>query len=162
MSGGGGPSGESVVVDDPPEEPLAVVEGPSPWAKLEITDLRRTGDHVTVELVIVTDGRASTSEAFAAQQDYPTVLDGEAGLNSPRRRSVSGVKLVDVDNGKEHLVLRNSEGSCLCTSFQDSGADEGRYPHSAQFAAPPEDVDSMTVQVPLFPAVDNVPLRRAG
>ena len=72
------------------------------------------------------------------------------------------VTLVDAANNQRHLVLRDTDGVCLCTSFTGAFAETGRYPHSAQFPAPPDDVTSMSVQVPSFPALDAVPLRQAG
>jgi hypothetical protein len=162
------PSGEaeqadaSEPADEPPAEPVATVEGQPPFASLEITDLRRVGDTVTLEFVIVgADGMGSTNpvDIVAAPQDR---WDGGDQPTDERRQSVSGVTLVDQVNRKRHLVLRDSEGACLCTRFAEFIDASARYPHSAQFPAPPEDVTQMTVQVPTFPAVDSVPLRVAN
>jgi hypothetical protein len=143
--------------DEPPGEPLATVEGQPPFASVEITDLRRVEDTVTLEFVMVTDDSADITpvrDLFAAPADL--------GGTEERRISVSGVTLVDQVNRKRHLVLRDSEGACLCTRFEGYVDANLRYPQSAQFPAPPDDVDRMTVQVPGFPAIDNVPLRVSG
>jgi hypothetical protein len=148
-----------------PAEPLATAEGGPPFTGLEIVDLRRTGDSVTLEFVIVTDdGSGATNrnprEVFAAPQDQ---VGSDQAPSEERRASVSGVTLVDKTNEKRHLVLRDSNGDCLCTGFDTVSVDENaRYPQSAQFPAPPEDVDVMTVEVPHFPAIDDVPVRTAG
>jgi hypothetical protein len=151
-----GESSGPVDPDPVPGEPLAVVEGTDTWQELEITDLRRTGNIVTAEFVIVVgeDG-GNPLGAFASPEDG-------GGASQLRWRSVSGVTLVDTTNNQRHLVLRDTSESCLCTSFDSAYAPPGRYNHSAQFPAPPEGVTTMTVQVPNFPAVDAVPLRRAG
>jgi hypothetical protein len=151
--------------DQAPAEPLATAEGGPPFTGLEIVDLRRTGDSVTLEFVIITDdGSGATNrnprEVFAAPQDQ---VGSDEGPSDELRASVSGVTLVDKTNEKRHLVLRDSNGNCLCTGFDTVSVDENaRYPQSAQFPAPPEDVDVVTVEVPHFPAIDNVPLRTAG
>jgi hypothetical protein len=153
----------TVTPDEPPTEPLATAEGTPPFAELEIVDLRRVGDTVTVEFAIITDDSqdgATIVDIFAAPEDQ-FGADG-ISITSDRRYHVSGVTLVDHVNRKRHLVLRDSTGRCLCTDFGGSAEGSTRHMHSAQFPAPPEDVDTMTVQVPLFPAVDNVPLRVSG
>jgi hypothetical protein len=153
----GAPVGTSAPADEPPADTLATVEGQPPFASLEIVDLRRVEDTVTLEFVMVADDSASTTpvrDLFAAPMDQ--------GGTEERRISVSGVTLVDQVNRKRHLVLRDTEGACLCTRFEGYVDANLRYPQSAQFAAPPDDVDRMTVQVPGFPAIDNVPLRVSG
>lgn len=148
--------------EEPPAEPLATVEGQPPFASLEITDLRRIGETVTLEFVIVgAEGIGSTNPAdiVAAPQDR---WDSGNQPTDERRNSVSGVTLVDQINRKRHLVLRDTDGACLCTRFANFVDADARYPHSAQFPAPPDNVEQMTVQVPTFPAIDNVPLRVAN
>jgi len=162
-TGASEPEQASVTPDASPTAPLATVEGTSPFAELEIIDLRRVGDSVTLEFAIITDDFediATVVDIFAAPEDQ-FGADG-IGITSDRRNHVSGVTLVDHVNRKRHLVLRDTTGSCLCTDFGGSADPMTRYVHSAQFPAPPDDVDTMTVQVPLFPAVDNVPLRVSG
>ena len=153
----GEPAEASEPAEEPPAETLATVEGQPPFASLEIVDLRRVDDTVTLEFVMVANDSASTSpvrDLFAAPVDQ--------GGTEERRISVSGVTLVDQVNRKRHLVLRDTDGACLCTRFEGYVDANLRYPHSAQFPAPPEDVEQMTVQVPTFPAIDNVPLRVAN
>ncbi len=148
------------------DEPLATVAGSEPFPELEILDLRRDGDVVTLVFSILVgedSGFVSARWVFAGGPDQFRMAteDGDAGANDPRGKAVSGVTLVDRDNANRHLVLRDSEGYCLCTRFEDSDAGQ-RYLHSAQFPAPPEGVDSMTVEVPQFPSVDNVPIRESS
>ena len=62
---------------------------------------------------------------------------------------------MDNINGNRHLVLRDTAGDCLCTSFPDyfigdDFPENFDTPGSALFPSPPEDVDSMTVLFPVF------------
>lgn len=153
-------------VDAQPVEPLASTQGTSPFALLEITDLRRVGDTVTLEFAITTDDRINITEAserFAAGPDLVsgTSDEGEAGGGDDRRMATSGVTLVDEANRNRHLVLRDASGQCLCTRLAPPIDADTVMRHSAQFPAPPDDVEAMTVAVPQFPALDNVPLRPA-
>jgi hypothetical protein len=139
-----------------PSQALATVEGTAPWVQLEILDLRRVDDKVTVEFVITTGPELS----LGTRPDFADPQDQDNELPAQRRYSVSGVTLVDTVNSKRHLTLRDSEGNCLCTAFEDQLPEpETRHPHSADFPAPPDDVEEMTVDVPHFPTIDNVPLR---
>lgn len=154
-------------VDDAPAEPLASAQGTTPYALLEIYDLRRVGDTVTLEFAITTDAPVSIGdaiEAFAAGPDLfgGTSDDGEAGPADARRTAMSGVTLADEANRKRHLVLRDASGQCLCTRFPAPVEADTVVRHSAQFPAPPGDVDAMSVAVPRFPVIDTVPLRTAG
>ncbi len=142
-----------------PDQPLATVEGDADFGSLEVLDLRRDGDAVTVEFAITATDTTTVNNLFAAEQDRFAPSDEDAGAEQVRR-SVSGVTLIDRANDNRHLVLRDSTGRCLCTSFPEHNVTEGeRYRLSAQFPAPPEDVAEMTVEVPQFPSVDGVAVR---
>lgn len=153
----------ATVPDDAPTEPLATVEGTilgvgDPLdATLEILDLRRGGEVVTLAFAIVTGEGESVQQGsgcpFAAEVDTVSSAPGD------RCRSISGTSLVDTVNGNRHLVLREPDGACVCTSNIPNFIEPGqRYSMGASFAAPPDDVDMMTVAVPQFAPVD-VPLR---
>lgn len=151
------------VPDDAPSEPLATVEGTVlGWngavaATLEILDLRRTGKVVTLAFAIVT----ADGDTVQLHTDCPFAAEIDAADDAPveRCRSISATSLVDPINGNRHLVLREPDGACVCTSNIPNLIEPGqRYSMGASFAAPPDDVHTMTVTVPQFAPVD-VPLR---
>ncbi|KEF07184.1 MULTISPECIES: hypothetical protein [Actinomycetes] len=73
----------------------------------------------------------------------------ETGMRS--RSSVSGATLVDKAGKKRYLVLRDTEGECLCTTGL-SGLKPGESrPLFAQFPAPPEKVTEVDFQLPTLP-----------
>jgi hypothetical protein len=63
--------------------------------------------------------------------------------------SFSDVSLVDSKHGKRYLVVRDSQGSCLCTDFVGGlGVPRGAVGVlDAYFAAPPADVTTVDVVV---------------
>lgn len=147
-------------------EPVAVVEGEIPGGTLEVMPLQRSGDQVVLEVVLVIDpdaesvnvdecGWTTSATCYYSEESAGTSeVPNDVG-------DFTAVSLVDVVNGQRHLVLRQADdGECLC-SRNVPGVYEpgGRYGFSASFAAPPEDVTSMTVEVPNFPAVPDVELR---
>lgn len=151
-------------------EPLTSVQGSEPFPQLDLLDLRRDGDTLTLEFAVHVNQsdsrRIGIQEVFTATDDTSTVLaqtdpDVNQFLN-PRRQSVSGVTLIDRDNSNRHLVLRDATGACLCTRFGREAVDTGVYRHSAQFPAPPEGVTTVTVEVPQFPSIDGVTIREVG
>ncbi|RNL86201.1 hypothetical protein [Halostreptopolyspora alba] len=71
-------------------------------------------------------------------------------LGSGGDRDVSKVKLVDSTNGKVHLVARDADDACVCSSYDGSETFDPNESilYSATFGAPPEDVETMNVQIP--------------
>ena len=93
--------------------------------------------------------------AFAGGPDSIWV---PAQLEDTRELSAEAMRLVDEVNGREHFVLRNADGGCLC-----SGAFEALEPGessviSAKFPAPPEGVERVSLETPGCPSFDAVPL----
>lgn len=154
---------EPLTAPDPPGEPLATVAGTvlgitgSLPGTLEILDLRRSGDIVTLAFAIALgegdDVQQGSACPFAAE------VDTDVDAPQPRCHSMSGVTLVDPVNGNRHLVLREPDGACVCTSNIPNFLKGGeRYSFSASFAAPPSDVRAMSVSVPQFAGVEDVPI----
>ncbi|MFJ2257807.1 hypothetical protein ACIOKD_05575 [Streptomyces sp. NPDC087844] len=65
--------------------------------------------------------------------------------------SIAGASLVDQTGKKKYLVLRDTEGRCLCTRFT-GGVQSGETTEwFAQFPAPPEDATKVSFQVGSMP-----------
>ncbi|NEC87625.1 hypothetical protein [Streptomyces sp. SID12501] len=66
--------------------------------------------------------------------------------------SLAGAALVDSKAKKKYLVLRDTDGRCLCTKFEGGGVDGGQTADwFAQFPAPPEDSTQVNFQVGTMP-----------
>lgn len=142
------------------EEPVAVVEGELPGLVMEVLPLRRDGDQVTLEVALVVSEDAENFSADGCRFTTDNGCAGSGGLENPDDfGDFTGATLIDVVNAQRHLVLREAEsGECLC-SRNMAGLDPGdRLVVSASFPAPPDDVTAMTVEVPKFPAVPEVPV----
>ncbi len=73
--------------------------------------------------------------------------------------NVSGVSLVDAGNKKKYLVVLDSEKHCLCSAgLEGTVKPKTRLNLWAKFPAPPDDVKKITVIVPHFTPVDDVPI----
>lgn len=77
---------------------------------------------------------------------------------------VGGVKLVDPKNAKLHLVARgpgdDEKLQCVCSVYgtSDNIPAKGTVFFSATFGAPPEDVETMNVRMPLAGSFNDVPV----
>ncbi|MFJ1603375.1 hypothetical protein ACIOHS_08390 [Streptomyces sp. NPDC088253] len=65
--------------------------------------------------------------------------------------SLAGASLVDEKGKKKYLILRDTEGHCLCTKFQGGVSQGATVDWFAQFPAPPAGTTSMQFQVPTMP-----------
>jgi Cu/Ag efflux protein CusF len=74
--------------------------------------------------------------------------------------SVGGVTLLDAVGKKKYFVARDSEGKCVCSQgFKDiaPGATSNGW---AKFPAPPDDVQKISVVIPHFSPMDDVPISK--
>ncbi|AZQ73259.1 MULTISPECIES: hypothetical protein [Streptomyces] len=67
--------------------------------------------------------------------------------------SVSGASLIDSAGKKRYLVLRDTDGECLCTTGLVNIRPGESRPVFAQFPAPPASVTDVDFQLPAMPSV---------
>ncbi|GAA2320497.1 hypothetical protein OKJ48_27950 [Streptomyces kunmingensis] len=65
--------------------------------------------------------------------------------------SIAGAALVDEAGKKKYLILRDTEGRCLCTRFTGGVRNGETATWYAQFPAPPEGTDKLSFQVGAMP-----------
>jgi hypothetical protein len=65
--------------------------------------------------------------------------------------SIAGANLIDPNGKKKYLVLRDTEGRCLCTRFTGGVQTGATTDWFAQFPAPPEGTTSVDFQVGSMP-----------
>ncbi|MFG2655776.1 hypothetical protein [Streptomyces sp. NPDC048425] len=62
--------------------------------------------------------------------------------------SLAGASVIDKAGKKKYLILRDTQGRCLCTKFEGGGVDAGQSADwYAQFPAPPEGTTKIDFQV---------------
>ena len=84
---------------------------------------------------------------------------GELGFGS--HDSLRELALIDFEGGMKYGVVRDDDGVCACThTYLSIGVDPGESKALwAYFAAPPLDVSSITVEIPVAISIDNVPIQ---
>ncbi|GAQ67427.1 hypothetical protein [Streptomyces scabiei] len=82
-----------------------------------------------------------------------TAADWRGDENELRQNasSVAGASLVDQSGKKKYLILRDTQGRCLCTRFTGGVRAGETADWFAQFAAPPEATTSVDFQVGSMP-----------
>lgn len=100
--------------------------------------VRDQGGFITVTGTLTNNG----SKTFS----YNLWSSSETSLKS--KSSISGATLVDPKSKKRYMILRDTDGECLCTTgLTGIKAKENRAVH-AQFPAPPKDVKEVQFQLP--------------
>ncbi|WP_128379671.1 hypothetical protein [Streptomyces cavernae] len=126
-----------------PEEQKVLAEAKQGDISLVITSaVRDPGGFVTISGKVTNGG----SRLWAASD-----WRGDEKELSKNASSVAGASLVDKTGKKKYLVLRDTEGRCLCTRFEGglkSGETADWY---AQFPAPPEGTTNVEFNVGSMP-----------
>ncbi|MFI0737158.1 hypothetical protein ACH4PU_03450 [Streptomyces sp. NPDC021100] len=105
--------------------------------------VREDGGFVTVQGTVTNRG----SKMFNA-------LEWRSKETDVRSQSaVSGATLVDTKGKKRYLVLRDTDGQCLCSTGLTGIKPQESRPLFAQFPAPPADVAQVDFQIPTMPTV---------
>ena len=141
----------AIVMDTAPVRAQSLTaEGEKPGYRVEVVSLKRE-DGGTVTLTFRLHNDTDRRADFACELR-------ENGSESCRQ--VSGVHLIDGVNRKKHLVVRDSTGACVCTTTLSNVEPKSSVNLWAKFPAPPENAQKVTVIVPQFLPVDNVPISR--
>ncbi|MBA3562926.1 MAG: hypothetical protein H0W33_02740 [Gammaproteobacteria bacterium] len=126
---------------------VASTDGEQPGVRAEVTELKRSsGGTVNLKFTLIND----------SDQPYQ-MRDLLGGLSYGY--NVSGVHLVDAANKKKYQVILDAEKKCLCSDGLNSEiAAKSRINVWAKLPAPPEDVQQVSVIIPHFIPMDDVPI----
>lgn len=142
----GGASGPAMIAH---AEALATTEGEASGVSLEITEFKRTSSGtVSLKFAVINNGK----DEIAFHNDY-----GEPGHKD--FGSIGGITLIDGVNKKKYFVVRDAEGHCVCsTDIQNIHKGE-RAVLWAKFPPPPADAKMLSIYVPHFAPMEDVPLQ---
>jgi hypothetical protein len=118
---------------------VATGTGTASGVRVEVTELKRaSGGTVDLRFTLINDS-----------PDYATFNIGAEGETY----------LVDPVGKKKYFVAQDSSGKCICSGVAAARANS-RSNQWAKFAAPPDDVDRLSIVIPGFSPMDDVPLSR--
>lgn len=131
---------------------IASADGDTPGAKIEIHELKRTsGDTLTLRFSMVNGSGKDMSFNYNFVEQGKDVVDFN---------SVGGVHLIDPVGKKKYFVVRDTENQPACSRGLKDLAAGGRLNLWSKFPAPPEGVQMISVMVPHFGPMDDVPISR--
>lgn len=126
---------------------IASAEGETPGVRLDVTELKRSaGGTVNLKFNIVN----GSSERLGFGYDF---VEKDMGYGD-----IGGVHLIDPVGKKKYFVARDSEGNCVCSrglKDLDAGSTRSLW---AKFPAPPPEVKTISIVVPHFSPLDDVPI----
>ena len=129
---------------------IASADGETSGVKVVVQELKRTsGGTVSLKFTITNGSEKEVGAGYNfADKDHEIIDHG----------SVGGVQLVDEAGKKKYFVVRDTGGKCVCS--QDvKGIKPGDTANLwARFPAPPDTVQKITVIVPHFQPMDDVPI----
>lgn len=134
----------------PGPTPLATSDGERPGTRIEVTELKRTsGGTLSLKFAMVNDSDKSIGFGYDFASPDNHLKD---------HSTVGGITLVDPVNKKKYFVVRDSENKCVCSSGVHDLPKASRANLWAKFPAPPVNVGKITIVVPHFAPMDDVPI----
>jgi hypothetical protein len=129
---------------------LATSDGDKPGIRVEVVELKRTsGNTANLKFAMINDSDKDMEFSYefgeGSTSDYGTV---------------AGTHLIDAEGKKKYFVVRDTEGACACSRGLKSIKPKTRTNLWAKFPAPPDDVQKITVVIPHFTPMDDVPISR--
>ncbi|MEO8217004.1 MAG: hypothetical protein ABI718_07970 [Acidobacteriota bacterium] len=128
-----------------PETVIAHGDGETPGTRVDVYELKRTsGDTVTLKFALVNNGKKELGgyDFGKAANDYDTVAD---------------IHLLEPTERTQYAVMRDPDNKCVCsTGVGVKTGEQKRY--WAKFPAPPASSTKLTVVVPHFEPIEDVPV----
>ena len=127
---------------------IATADGDMPGIRVEVQELKRTsGDTVTLKFAMINDTDKDMDFGYGF---------GDSGAGD--YNTIGGTHLIDAVGKKKYFVVRDTENTCLCSRGLSPIKPKTRANLFAKFPAPPGDVQKITVVVPHFIPMDDVPI----
>jgi hypothetical protein len=125
---------------------IATADGEKSGVRVEVTELKRgSGGTVNLKFVLVNGSNDTVGFGY----DFAEKTYGD----------ISGVHLIDPVGKKKYFVARDAEDNCVCSrGLKDMYKDEQRRNLWAKFPAPPPEVKTVSIVIPHFSPLDDVPI----
>ena len=134
-----------------PAGAIASTDGEKPGTHIDITELKRTsGGTVNLKFTIANTG----SERLGIGGEYL----GDHVVSRNHYRDVSGIHLIDPVNKKKYFVVTDSDKNCVCSKEVPDIDSGGKLNLWAKFPAPGPEVTKVTIEIPHFTPIDDVPI----
>jgi hypothetical protein len=131
---------------------IATADGDQPGASVAIKELKRgSGGMISLKFTIINN----TNHNLGFGPNYADSAHDSADYNS-----VGGVQLIDPVGKKKYFVARDAEGACVCSRGLPAVPEGGTINAWAKFPGAPDDVQKISVVIPHFAPMDDVPISK--
>jgi hypothetical protein len=141
------PQAAATVAEAAPAAGIASSDGDKTGTRVVIDSLSRGSDTVTLKFTLINDSSASLG------MFYELSGSGYSGGST-----TAGVTLVDTVSKKKYFALADTDKTCICSRDIDNVAPNAQVALWVKFPAPPPSVTKITVDVPHFIPLDDVPI----
>ncbi len=129
---------------------LASTQGQVPGITVAVQELKRGPYALKLKLVLIN----ASGDRYKV---WNTFYDSGGGGDT----SAGVIDLIDMTNKKKYFVVRDHDGTCLCSRGLGTDLDNGsQLVMWAEYPLPPDDVQKISVEVPEFPPMEDVPISR--
>ncbi len=136
----------------PQDKTIATADGETPGVRIEVTEFKRTsGGTVSLKFSMVNDSDKVVAFGYTFADPAHDIKDVGG---------IGGVHLIDPVGKKKYFVARDSENSCVCSQKIKDIAPGSRANLWAKFPSPPDEVQQVSIVMPHFSPMDDVPLSR--
>ena len=131
---------------------IASADGEASGVRAEVTEFKRTsGGTVSLKLRMINDSDKEVSFGYNFIDPAHSIAD---------YGGVGGIHLIDPVGRKKYFVARDTDDKCVCSQKVADIPKGGRTNVWAKFPSPPDGVAQLTVVIPHFSPMDDVPLSR--
>jgi hypothetical protein len=143
------PAEQAVTAPPPAGAAVATTDGEAPGVRIDINELKRdAAGTVTMKLTFVNGGTKNHEFGY----DY-----GDPARTNDYG-SIGGIHLLDGANRQKYDVMHDADDNCVCSRKIGKIEPGSQSKVWAKFTAPPEGVNAVTVVVPHFIPMENVPI----
>jgi len=128
----------------PSANAMPSTQGEFPGLTATIQELKRSSNALTLKFALINQSKNNFGFGYTFGEG-----DKEFG-------SVGGIHLIDAANKKKYFVVRDADGSCVCSRNIANVNIDSQSVLWAKFPAPPDDVQKITVEIPHFPPFEDV------
>ncbi len=127
---------------------IATADGETPGVTVTIKEFKRaSGGTLSMKLVITNGSDKKLMIDYSLGDPEHSIADYD---------SIGGVHLIDPVGRKKYFVARDSQSKCICSQGVKDVEPGASINVWAKFAAPPADVQKISVIVPHFAPMDDV------
>lgn len=129
---------------------IATADGETSGVKAVVQELKRTsGGTLSLKFTLLNGSDKKLGFGYEFADPDKQIADFA---------TVGGVTLVDEANKKKYFVVRDSDGKCVCSRGLHDVKQGDSINVWARFPAPPDDVQKISVVIPHFSPMDDVPI----